>query len=78
MTTTLLPSTIKASNKTISADSITSLSKSSSTLEKLESIRKFLTLDFKRDRSSFIMKRRQREQEKKKLREENLEKKIDF
>ena len=75
MTTTLLPSTIKASNKTISADSITSLSKSSSTLEKLESIRKFLTLDFKRDRSSFIMKRRQRQEEKKRLREENLEKK---
>ena len=75
MTTTLLPSAIKASNKTISADSITSLSKSSSTLEKLESIRKFLTLDFKRDRSSFIMKRRQRQEEKKRLREENLEKK---
>ena len=75
MTTTLLPSAIKASNKTISADSITSLSKSSSTLEKLESIRKFLTLDFKRDRSSFIMKRRQRQEERKRLREENLEKK---
>ena len=75
MATSLLPSAIKASKKTISADSITSLSKSSSTADKLESIRKFLTLDFKRDRSSFIMKRRQREQEKKKLREENLEKK---
>ena len=75
MATTLLPSEIKASKKTLSADSITSLSKSSSTSEKLESIRKFLTLDFKRDRSSFIMKRRQRQQEKKKLREENLEKK---
>ena len=75
MATSLLPSAIKASKKTISADSITSLSKSSSTSEKLESIRKFLTLDFKRDRSSFIMKRRQRQEEKKKLREENLEKK---
>ena len=76
MATTLLPSAkIKESKKTISADSITSLSKSSSTSEKLESIRKFLTLDFKRDRSSFIMKRRQRQEEKKRLREENLEKK---
>ena len=67
MATALLPSAIKASKKTISADSITSLSKSSSTSEKLDSIRKFLTLDFKRNRSSFIMKRRQREEEKKKL-----------
>ena len=75
MATSLLPSAIKASKKTISADSITSLSKSSSTSEKLESIRKFLTLDFKRDRASFIMKRRQRQEEKKRLREENLEKK---
>ena len=75
MATTLLPSQIKASKKTISADSITSLSKSSSTSEKLDSIRKFLTLDFKRNRSSFIMKRRQRQEEKKRLREENLEKK---
>ena len=76
MATTLLPSAkIKESKKTISADSITSLSKSSSTSEKLESIRKFLTLDFKRDRASFIMKRRQRQEEKKRLREENLEKK---
>ena len=75
MATALLPSAIKASKKTISADSITSLSKSSSTSEKLESIRKFLTLDFNRNRSSFIMKRRQREEEKKRLREENLEKK---
>jgi len=75
MTTTLLPSAIKASKKTISADSITSVSKSSSSAEKLEGIRKFLTLDFKRDRSSFIMKRRQRQDEKRKLREENLEKK---
>ena len=76
MATSLLPSSeIKISKKTISADSITSLSKSSSTSEKLESIRKFLTLDFNRNRSSFIMKRRQREEEKKRLREENLEKK---
>jgi len=75
MATSLLPSAIKASKKTISADSITSVSKSSSTSEKLESIRKFLTLDFKRDRASFIMKRRQRQEEKKRLREENLEKK---
>ena len=75
MATALLPSAIKASKKTISADSITSLSKSSSTSEKLDSIRKFLTLDFKRNRSSFIMKRRQRQEEKKRLREENLEKK---
>ena len=75
MATKLLPSAIKSSKKTISADSITSLSKSSSTSEKLESIRKFLTLDFKRDRASFIMKRRQRQEEKKRLREENLEKK---
>ena len=77
MATTLLPSTqIGASKKTLSADSITSLSKNSSTAEKLEGIRKFLTLDFKRNRSSFIMKRRQRQEEKKRLREENLEKKI--
>ena len=76
MATTLLPSAIKASKKTISADSITSLSKSSSTSEKLDSIRKFLTLDFKRDRASFIMKRRQRQEEKKRLtREEKIEKK---
>ena len=75
MATSLLPSAIKASKKTISTDSITSLSKSSSTSDKLESIRKFLTLDFKRDRASFIMKRRQRQEEKKRLREENLEKK---
>ena len=75
MATALLPSAIKASKKTISADSITSLSKSSSTSEKLDSIRKFLTLDFKRNSSSFIMKRRQRQEEKKRLREENLEKK---
>ena len=58
MATTLLPSTqISTSKKTISADSITSLSKNSSNAEKLEGIRKFLTLDFNRDKSSFIMKR---------------------
>ena len=75
MTTTLLPSAIKASNKTISADSITSLSKKSSNEEKLGGIRKFLTLDYKRGITSFIMKRKQRQQEKRKLREENIEKK---
>ena len=76
MATTLLPSTqIVSSKKTISADSITSVSKSDSTAEKLESIRKFLTLDFNRDKSSFIMKRKQRQEEKRKLREENIEKK---
>ena len=84
MATTLLPDThnyrkgsidIKSSKKTISAASITSLSKNSSSAEKLEGIRKFLTLDFKRDESSFIMKRRQREDEKRRLREENIEKK---
>ena len=71
----LLPSAeIKVSKKTISADSITSLSKNSSSAEKLNSIRKFLTLDFKRDRSSFIRKRREREAEKRRLREEKIEK----
>ena len=76
MATTLLPSAqITATKKTISAASITSLSKNSSSVEKLEGIRKFLTLDFKRDESSFIMKRRQREDEKRRLREENIEKK---
>jgi hypothetical protein len=76
MATTLLPSPqITASKKTISGASITSLSKNSSSVEKLEGIRKFLTLDFKRDESSFIMKRRQRQEEKRKLREENIEKK---
>ena len=75
MATALLPSAIKASNKTISADSITSLSKKSSNEEKLGGIRKFLTLDYKRGITSFIMKRKQRQQEKRKLREENIEKK---
>ena len=36
MATTLLPSEIKASKKTISADSITSINKNSSTTEKLD------------------------------------------
>ena len=40
MATSLLPSAIKASKKTISADSITSVSKSSSSAEKLEGIRR--------------------------------------
>jgi len=75
MTTTLLPSAIKASNKTISADSITSLSKKSSNEEKLGGIRKFLTLDYKRGITSFIMKRREKQAEKRRLREENIEKK---
>ena len=79
MATTLLPSAqITASKKTISADSITSLSKKSSNEEKLGGIRKFLTLDYKRGITSFIMKRKQRQQEKRKLREENIEKKKDF
>ena len=76
MATKLLPSTkFTASKKTISADSIKSVSKDSSATEKLGAIRKFLTLDFNRDKSSFIMKRRQRQDEKKKLREENIENK---
>ena len=79
MATTLLPSTqIVASKKTISATSITSLSKKSSNEEKLGGIRKFLTLDYKRGINSFIMKRRQRQAEKRRLREENIEKKKDF
>ena len=79
MATTLLPSAqITASKKTISADSITSLSKKSSNEEKLGGIRKFLTLDYKRGITSFIMKRKQRQQEKRKLREENIEKKKEF
>ena len=79
MATTLLPSAqITASKKTISADSITSLSKKSSNAEKLGGIQKFLTLDYKRGITSFIMKRRQRQEEKRKLREENIEKKKDF
>ena len=76
MATTLLPSAqITASKKTISADSITSLSKKSSNAEKLGGIQKFLTLDYKRGITSFVMKRRQRQEEKRKLREENIEKK---
>ena len=79
MATTLLPSAqITASKKTISADSITSLSKKSSNAEKLGGIQKFLTLDYKRGITSFVMKRRQRQQEKRKLREENIEKKKEF
>ena len=73
MATTLLPSAqITASKKTISADSITSLSKKSSNAEKLGGIQKFLTLDYKRGITSFVMKRRQRQEEKRKLREENI------
>ena len=76
MATTLLPSTkFTASKKTISADSIKSVSKDSSATEKLGSIRKFLLIDYKAKVSSFIMKRRQRQDEKKKLREENIENK---
>ena len=76
MATTLLPSTkFTASKKTISADSIKSVSKDSSATEKLGSIRKFLLIDYKGKVSSFIMKRRQRQDEKKKLREENIENK---
>ena len=76
MATTLLPSTqISTSKKTISADSITSLSKKSSNEEKLGGIRKFLTLDYKRGITSFIMKRKERQAEKRRLREENIEKK---
>ena len=76
MATTLLPSTkFTASKKTISADSIKSVSKDSSTTEKLGAIRKFLLIDYKIKVSSFIMKRRQRQDEKKKLREENIENK---
>ena len=75
MATTLLPSEIKASKKTISADSITSINKNSSTTEKLDGIRKFLLMGYKRNVSSFIMKRRERQDEKRKLRVENLEKK---
>ena len=79
MATTLLPSAqITASKKTISADSITSLSKKSSNAEKLGGIQKFLTLDYKRGITSFVMKRRQRQEEKRKLREENIEKKKEF
>jgi len=76
MATTLLPSTqIKPLKKTISADSITSLSKKSSTAEKFAGIRKFLTLDYKRGIASFIMKRKERQAEKRRLREEEIEKK---
>jgi len=76
MATKLLPSTkFTASKKTISADSIKSVSKDSSATEKLGSIRKFLLIDYKSKVSSFIMKRRQRQDEKKKLREENIENK---
>ena len=76
MATKLLPSTkFTASKKTISADSIKSVSKDSSTTEKLGAIRKFLLIDYKSKVSSFIMKRRQRQDEKKKLREENIENK---
>ena len=78
MATTLLPSTqISTSKKTISADSITSLSKKSSNEEKLGGIRKFLTLDYKRGITSFIMKRKERQAEKRRLREENIEKKTE-
>ena len=75
MATTLLPSTkFTASKKIISADSIKSVSKDSSTTEKLGAIRKFLLIDYKGKVSSFIMKRRQRQDEKRKLREANVEK----
>ena len=76
MATKLLPSTkFTASKKIISADSIKSVSKDSSTTEKLGAIRKFLLIDYKSKVFSFIMKRRQRQDEKKKLREENIENK---
>ena len=48
MATKLLPSTkFTASKKIISADSIKSVSKDSSTTEKLGAIRKFLLIDYK-------------------------------
>jgi len=71
----LLPSAIKASKKTISADSITSIGKNSSNIEKLSRIRSFLALDYKRDLFSFKMKKRQQQDQKRKAREEKIEKK---
>mgnify|MGYP001334838346 CR=1 FL=1 len=76
MATALLPSAeIRASKKTISADAITSIGKNSSNIEKLAGIRKFLTLDYKRDLFSFKMKKRQQQEQKRKAREEKIEKK---
>ena len=78
MATKLLPlpsAEIRASKKTISADSITSIGKNSSNIEKLSGIRRFLALDYKRDLFSFKMKKRQRQDQKRKTREEKIEKK---
>jgi hypothetical protein len=76
MATKLLPSAeIRASKKTISADSITSIGKNSSNIEKLSRIRSFLALDYKRDLFSFKMKKRQQQDQKRKAREEKIEKK---
>jgi len=76
MATKLLPSAeIRASKKTISADSITSIGKNSSNIEKLSGIRSFLALDYKRDLFSFKMKKRQQQDQKRKAREEKIEKK---
>ena len=76
MTTKLLPSAeIRASKKTISADSITSIGKNSSNIEQLSGIKSFLALDYKRDLFSFKMKKRQQQDQKRKAREEKIEKK---
>ena len=88
MATTLLPKAkIGIKKKIISADSIKpnsskpqkpiaiGASKKSSTGEVLIAIKDFLSAKYKRGVSSFIMKRRQRQDEKRKLREENIEKK---
>lgn len=88
MATTLLPKAkIGIKKKIISADSIKpnsskpekpiaiGASKKFSTGEVLIAIKDFLSARYKRGVSSFIMKRRQRQDEKRKLREENIEKK---
>ena len=87
MATTLLPKTkIGIKKKIISADSLKPSSKpekpiaiggskKSSTGEVLIAIKDFLLARYKRGVSSFIMKRRQRQEEKRKLREANIEKK---
>ena len=87
MATTLLPKAkIGIKKKIISADSLKPSSKpekpiaiggskKSSTGEVLIAIKDFLSARYKRGVSSFIMKRRQRQEEKRKLREANIEKK---
>jgi len=71
-------SQLRVSKKTVSSSSLTSLSKNSSTVDKLVGIGKFINLKFKRGVNSFIMKRKERQEERRRKREENIEKKKGF